>query len=861
MPDNFDEMEREILAELADEFYAECDQLLQSLRRDLITLENFIDSDRFDKKLLDNVYRTFHSLKGITGTIHIDLAVTLSHKLETYLRLLCDKKVKLINTGLDTLMSGTQKLEQIISAHRNNQSLPDITSILLTIEKLVDSTATLKIPNIESSDTLFQLDEDETHRIRNGLQKGLQLYRFNFTPTQELSLNGINVNVIRQQIQGIGEIIKGVPSTNGNDNITFDFLVIGFVDQQMLDKWHKDNLKILPYNFDHLLKTNSENIAHDTQSLDLVNEKQDPVEENVNKNVSFQVSNKATSNTVRVDLSRLDVLMQMVGDLVINRARLEDQLNQIKHVLPNTNRYMLDETIQSFEKKIRHLREGIMRVRMVQINEIFERMRFTVKDVTRADQKLVHLKLEGKDTEIDKLIVERMMDPIIHMVRNSISHGIESPEKRKKLNKPQEGLICLRAMTSGDMVIIEIEDDGKGIDLDAIAKKAREKHIIDKQTSVNLDNVLDILCFPGFSSKEKADHTSGRGVGMDVVKNAVEDLGGEMTVSSEIGKNTLFRIHLPLTLAILDALIVSVGDQQFAVPKLSIQVIIEVDPDLVTVSGQNEMILYRDNVLPIVRLSRLFNIKEQYLHFFYVMIVQKGHEFIGIAIDRIINEREIVVRALPDSFLNLKGFSGATELGDGRVVLILDVQRLSYDELTQSNTNDLVDSTSQSYMPDHKTKSSLSTEPYILFQLGKSTYGIPGKIVKQLEMIEDITSVPNVPDFIEGVIFSRGLIIPAINLRLRFGFEKIPLSIQSRLLVIENNKQTVGLIVDTAREFVSISKADINPPHEKLSEVNKKFIEGVTKQDNRIILLINTYEILDISLSNINFYRRNKNAS
>jgi len=853
MPDNYDEIEREILAELADEFYAECDQLLQSLQRDLIAMEDFIDTDRFNKNLLDNVYRTFHSLKGITGTIHIDLAVKLSHKLENYLRLLCEKKAKLTNTGLNTLMSGTQKIEQIISAHRNNQSLPDITPILFIIEKLVDSTDTLsekQIPMDAPSDSLFPLDDDEMQCIRNGLQEGHQIYRFNFKPSQELLVNGINVNVIRQRIQGIGKIVKGVPSTNEKGDVAFDFLVIGFVDQQMIDKWQNDGLKTIPHDFDNLLKTNSDNITHETQSLDLVNEKQD---HNANKNVCFQVSNKATSNTVRVDLSRLDDLMQMVGDLVIDRSRLEDQLNQMKHMLPNSNRYMLDETIQSFEKKIRHLRDGIMRVRMVQINEIFERMRFTVKDVTRADQKQINLKLEGKETEIDKLIVERMMDPIIHMVRNSISHGIESPEQRKKLNKPREGLICLRAMTSGDMVVIEIEDDGKGIDLGAIEKKAREKNIIDHKTSVTLDNVLDILCFPGFSSKEKADHTSGRGVGMDVVKNAVDVLGGNITVTSEPGKKTLFRIHLPLTLAILDVLIVSVGDQQFAVPKLSIQEIIEVDPDLVTVSGQNEMILYRDKVLPIVRLSRLFNIKEQYRRFIYVMIVQKGNEFIGIAIDRIINEREIVVRALPDCFINLDGFSGATELGDGRVVLILDVQKLTYDEIKQSNSKDCVVKAAEKFVSKNKPESALSTEPYILFQLGKTTYGIPGKLVKKLEMIEEITSVPNVPDFIEGVILSRGLIIPAINLRLRFEFDKIPHTIQSRLLVIENSKHTVGLIVDAAREFISISMEDIHPPHEKMSEINKKYIEGVTKQDNRIILLINTYEILDISLSNINF--------
>jgi two-component system chemotaxis sensor kinase CheA len=853
MSDNYDDIERKILEELSDEFYAECDQLLQGLRHDLVALEDYVDTDRFDKNLFDNIYRTFHSLKGITGTINIDLAVTLSHKLENYLRLLCEKKVKIINTGLDTLMSATQKIEHIVSAHRNNKALPDITPLLLSIEKLVDlsdTNSTKQVSMNAESETLFQLDDDETSRIRDGLQDGRQIYRFKFTPSQELSVNGINVNVIRQRIQGIGEIVKGIPSTNEMGDVTFDFLVIGWVDPSMLDKWQKEGLKTIPHNFESLLKTDSSDTAHDNECTDPVDTKEDYPKEKAD---CFKRSNRATSNIIRVDLSRLDDLMQMIGDLVIERARLEDQLNQIKHIISNKNRYMLDETIQALEKKIRHLREGIMRVRMVQINEIFERMRFTIKDVTRDIHKKINLKIEGKDTEIDKLIVERMMDPIIHMVRNSISHGIESPEQRKKLNKPKAGLICLRALTSGDMVIIEIEDDGKGVDLDAIAKKAREKNIIDAQASVTLDNVLDILCFPGFSSKEKADHTSGRGVGMDVVKNAVEELGGTITVTSTYGKGTLFRIHIPLTLAILDAMIVSVGNQQFAVPKLSIQEILEVDPEFVPAAGQNEMILYRDHVLPIVRISRLFHIKEQYRRFFYVMVVQKGNEFIGIAIDRIINEREIVVHALPDSFINLKWFSGATELGDGRIVLILDVQKLSYDDMTQSTTIDHANTPSTKSVSIDEPELPLPTESYILFQLGKTTYAILSKLVKHLEMIENITFVPNMPDFIEGVVFSRGRVIPAINLRQRFGFEKIPHTIQSRLLVVNNSRHTVGLIVDNAREFVSISQEDIQPPPEKISEMNKKYIQGVTKQDHRIILLVNTEETLKIPLNTIHY--------
>jgi len=868
MPESYDDIEREILEEIADDFYIECDERLQEVRGDLIAIEAFVDTDRVDKMLLDNIYRIFHTLKGLTGMMNIDLAVTLSHKLENYLRILCEKKARLSQIGIDTLMSGTQRLEEIISAHRNKNFLPDITALLSSIEKLTDkstdkSTDT-SFENKVDMDTapisILQLNEDEAQCVQEDLEQGKNLYCFNFIPSPELSERGVNVNTVRKKLKNIGKIIKAVPTTNEKNEISFDFLITGSIEQQILDQWKEDRLTLKTHNYKDLFKNLFKDMdlcendypvemKHQPKKPDLCEDQPVIYNQSVNqpdKKACYQPANLASSNFVRVDLSRLDDLMQMVGDLVIDRARLEDHLNHVKPTVPNANWYMLDETLQSLEKKIRSLREGIMRVRMVQINDVFERMRFTVRDLTRDNRKQINLQFIGKETEIDKLIVERMMDPLIHMVRNSISHGIEFPEQRKKLNKPQEGLISLRALTSGDMVVIEIEDDGQGLDIETIVQKARKKNIIDDQTSVNLDNLLDIICSPGFSIKEIADHASGRGVGMDVVKKVVEDLGGVMTVATEKGKGSLFRIQLPLTLAILDALIVTVGDQRFAVPKLAIQEIIEVDPDFVTESNQNEMILYRNKILPIIRLSRLFHIKETYRRAFYVMIVQRSHGLIGIAIDRVINEREIVVRALSDPFVNLPGISGATEIGDGRVVLILDVQNLSYHNKQSNKTNPVTIDTGKSDSMT-ETKTPQLTATYILFELGKTTYGVPSQFVRQLEMIEDITSVPNAPDFIEGVVFSRGQVIPAINLRLRFGLEKIEHTIRSRLLIINNNNRTVGLITDTAKEFVSITLDDIHPPPEEFSAINDKYITGITKLDHRMIILIHIENILDLA--------------
>ena len=270
-----------------------------------------------------------------------------------------------------------------------------------------------------------------------------------------------------------------------------------------------------------------------------------------------------------------------------------------------------------------------------------------------------------------------MINPLLHLVRNAVSHGIESPEERVAQGKSPEGLVNLRANTIGDAMIIEIEDDGHGINIESIIQTARVQGLIDNtETIIDTMRLLDILCQPGFTTQKHADLASGRGVGMDVVKNTVNELGGFIRLDTQVGVGTRFTIQLPLTLAIADALIVSVAGQRFAVPRLSVREVIEVEQSAVTSVEHNEIISHRKKVLPILRLGLFFNLQTEFNHRFYVLIVG-GSNIIGIAVDRILGEREIVVRALHDPLIQVLGIAGASELGDGQVVLILDIAALT----------------------------------------------------------------------------------------------------------------------------------------------------------------------------------------
>jgi len=653
-----EEANNEFIVEFLEDYFAECDEHLTIVRRNLLALERFVDKPRIDRGILDELFRSFHSLKGLSGMVGLAEAEQLAHETESYLRALRDDAVVLRMEGLDALVDGTKMLEQVVGQRRSRAKISGVSSIKARLAGIVSRQAVVTATAGEHSADLASLNETEVAKIVAATSRGHRIWSFDFVPSAALAGRGVNVNTLRARLQDTGELIHAAPRVLENGGIAFEFLMASAADESVFDAWREDGITFSPF---------------DASAYATAGE----IEAGSTQEVVQSATPAAPSSFVRVDLARIDDLMRMVGEMVISRSHLDENLKRLDGNLPAPEWRPLQDTNLRMERQLRDLREGVMRVRMVPIGEVFERMRFVVRDLARESQKNVKLEISGQHTEIDKLLVERMMDPILHLVRNAVSHGLESIAERAARGKPAEGKLSLRAFTAGELVVIEIEDDGRGIDTEYVATRARARGLIDAGAKLDAGTLLQLICEPGLSTREEADRASGRGIGMAVVKNTVLGLGGSFELDTEAGRGTRFTIQLPLTLAIADALIVSVSGERFAVTQSSVAEVMEVESSSVRTFENNEIIPHRGGVLSLVRLARLFNLEEKARHSFQVFVIGKGAGAVGIAVDRILGQREIVVRAINDPLIQVPGITGATELGDGRIVLIVDAAGLT----------------------------------------------------------------------------------------------------------------------------------------------------------------------------------------
>ncbi|MCX6033004.1 MAG: chemotaxis protein CheA [Chloroflexi bacterium] len=671
-------------AEFLDDYFAECDEHLLAVRQGLLTLE--IQEPQADRALLDDLFRRFHSIKGLSGMVGVREAEQLAHQMESHLRALRKEEVHLTHAALDALTDGARLLEQVIIVRRTGGPPPAIADMITKLAAALaqdlpqparparSASADAALADESLPSIPLALAPETSSQLTAALAAGQKAWRCVFIPTPARAEQGVNVNGVRAYLQGQGDLLHAAPRVHGQGGIAFEFLVVSAADKNAFTDQVPDGLICTPYEPPERRAEPPIAAIPDTAPPPPA------LAAGVAPAESLPAPTLTPSNIVRVDLGRLDDLMRMAGKLVIGRARLEDRLEKLEAAVPAADWRAVQEVNLAMAHQLRDLREGIMRVRMVPIGELFARMQLAVYDLARASGKQVRLELHGQDTEIDKFVIERMMDPLLHLVRNAVSHGLEDAAARVDAGKPAVGVVALRASTAGDAVVIEVADDGCGVDVEKVATRGRALGLLAEEASLDPASLLELLCALGFSTRDEADLTSGRGVGMTVVKNTVQELGGSLTLDTKPGRGTRFTIQLPLTLAIADALIVSVGAQRFAVPLLAVREVIEVQLDAVrTLDGQahNEVLLHRGGALPILRLARFFGLPAPTDHAPVALVVGAGLTAIGIVVDRVLEQREIVIRSLADPFVQSPGLAGATELGDGRVVLILDVGALT----------------------------------------------------------------------------------------------------------------------------------------------------------------------------------------
>jgi two-component system chemotaxis sensor kinase CheA len=645
------------------DFLAEAEEIIDQLSLDLVGLSDFSDTDEGNPELVNSIFRGAHSLKGLAGMFGFLEIAELAHNLENLLDSLRLGKVALNQAVMGVLFDSMDLLGNLVrnagsgttETHAIAQAVTRINSCITAQKTEADSPLTqLGLP----AKLLGTLTEYEEHRLLENVKRGRKIY--SIRASFSLATFDQELGELTELLKKEGEVISTLPSSGGGLGGGIDFEILyGTVKGS-------DEISAL---------VEGETVT--VTRLDVAGQTATPEAPEASSVVGEESSltAKSFSRTVRVDIAKLDELMNIVGELVLSRSTISDLAGRLKHEGYSALANDLLKAAKSLERKLTDLQKGVMDIRMIPVGQLFDKMSRIVRKISREQGKKVELKMFGADTELDKLIIEDISDPMMHIIRNAIDHGIETPEERIRQGKDEKGYIKLSSFQKGNHVVIDVEDDGRGVELDKVKRKALEKGIIQSIDAVSDRDALDFLFLPGFSTSEKVSEISGRGVGMDVVRNNIAAVSGMVDVESKPGCGCRVTITLPITLAIIKALIIDATGRKYAIPITSVLETIMVERKDVLTVERNQVIQLRDSTLPLLHLGNFFEVDGGGGNpdTFFVVVVGAAEKRLGIVVDNLLGQQDIVIKSIGETFKGFKGISGAADLGDQRTILVLDV--------------------------------------------------------------------------------------------------------------------------------------------------------------------------------------------
>ncbi len=642
------------ISEYKEMYAVEAAEHLQSMNDALLSLEK----DPKNSETINVMFRAAHTLKGMSATMGYSSIAELTHNMENLMDRVRKNEMVLGTAAIDILFKVLDTLEKMVEVPENSSQY-DISPLLERIIQLLKAEHTVESPDIEQTG----IKEHHEAVIPEDADKAMGCNIFNITITLHESciLKSARSAVILRNLSELGEIIETSPPLKDIEDEKFDSVFSITVST-------KENLKKLEDTVKATLEISKVDIK--TLGTDEI-----PIKKRADeRNYSSDTARTAIKNvqSVRVGIERLDSLMNLVGELVINKIRLMQLAAD--HKLD-----YLEDTLASLNRLTNDLQEEIMATRMVPIEQIFNRFPRMVRDLAKKEGKEIELILEGGDIELDRTVLDEVGDPLVHLLRNCVDHGIESPREREKLGKNPRGKIKLTARREKNYVIIEAEDDGRGMDPERLRKSAITKGLMTQEEASRLtdSDALNLSFMPGFSTAERVTDVSGRGVGMDVVRIKIEALGGSVKLESRVGEGTKIVLKLPLTVAIIRSLMIKVGKEIYAIPITNVVRDLAIKKDMIKTIKGEEVVLTMGEVLPIIRLHALFGINSNGSDDMIVVMVERGGSNVGIVVDQVIGQQEVIIKKLDNRILKgIKGFAGATILGDGNVALILDVGTL-----------------------------------------------------------------------------------------------------------------------------------------------------------------------------------------
>lgn len=687
-------------------FIDESNEHLQSLSDQLMILEK----EPENSDTINEIFRAAHSLKGMAGTMGYKRMQNLTHDMENVFSEVRNGNIKVTSDMCDVLFQCLDALENYVSNIQNTQDegTDDNEPIIKALNSFIGGN------NEESKETQPQTDASavtagegtselafadfEMNAVNEALKKGLGVYEIDVTVDENCILKAARAFLVFKNLEGHCDVIKSEPSTQDIEDEKFDkkFTIVVVSKESMEDisgiirnvsEIKSAEAKAITTPFPESEETESKEEAkkEQTEVPEATSSKEAKKEETKKPSMLTQAkkaaaaNSKAVSHTVRVDIDKLDVLMNLVSELIIAKNGLVSaSISDDGETASNNQKFT--EQIEYLERVTTNLHESVMKVRMMPIEGVISKFPRMIRDLNKKLNKKMELYITGEETELDRTVLDEIGDPIMHLLRNSADHGLESAEVRAERGKPEVGSIYLNAFQEGNNVVIEVADDGNGIDVEKVKSKAVEKGTLTQEQADALTEkeAIDLLFKPSFSTSDKITDVSGRGVGLDVVKSKIEALGGDVEVKTKYGEGSTFSIRLPLTLAIIQALMVKLGDEKYAISLGSIETIEDVPVSDIKYVHAKEVINLRGSVIPLIRLRDILDVpgEAEETDTIIVVIVRKGDKLAGLVVDSLIGQMEIVIKSL-GKYINInRMISGATILGDGSVALIIDANTL-----------------------------------------------------------------------------------------------------------------------------------------------------------------------------------------
>jgi len=678
-------------------FIDESNDHLQALNENLLKLESSPD----DLSIVQDIFRSAHTLKGMSATMGFEDLAHLTHEMENVLDLVRNGKLRMDSFVFDTLFKGLDALESMVrDIVDGGTGKLDVTELVGKLKRIVsgdytagaDAAAAAEAPAAAQAEPAGEavLDQFQYSVLQQSLGTGNHVYKTVVNIRKDCVLKSARAYMVFNVLEQAGEVVKSQPSVQDIEQEKFDNSFTVF----LISQWTADDLK---RQIEGIAEIESAEVTElDADALSELSRPSRPAEASAPSEPERKAAGQpraqssgspagqaekrppagggAVAKTIRVDIERLDALMNLFSELLIDRVRLEQLASEIR-----SNE--LTETVEHMSRISADLQNIVMKLRMVPVETVFNRFPRMVRDLAKSLNKKVDLIITGAETELDRTVIDEIGDPLVHLLRNSVDHGIEPPEKRLEAGKPETGTVHLRAFHSGNNVFIEIEDDGGGIRRDKVLATAVKRGVItEEQGKAMTDEEVYMLLFaPGFSTAEKVSDISGRGVGLDVVKSKINSLGGSVSVTSELGKGTVFSIQLPLTLSIISAMLIKLGSEKYALPLSSIMETTIIKRSQIHNIHGNAMIEFRGAVIPVVSLAELVDSpdyddkREEECE---AIIIRKGDKWAAVLVDDFLGQSDIVLKPLGKYLSGYSVVSGATILGDGQVALIIDPNAL-----------------------------------------------------------------------------------------------------------------------------------------------------------------------------------------